>query len=179
MALGMFSAKFIINSSSPSGDNFIVNATIADGNGIYDASAVTVTDLVFIDVSSFYYGLDNAFVARYQVMNIVSQPDQQTINVELAFLDGGTVPNPADFASTPGFICRSSPNMKLAWVAAASAQQLSDYLVTYAFNISNMKQVEPVKDHANLSNLDYTNSGHTGFQASLIYDTDYKSYIVP
>jgi len=33
-------------------------------------------------------------------------------------------------------------------------------------------------DHALLSNLDYANSGHIGFQKKMIYDPDYKTYLV-
>lgn len=33
-------------------------------------------------------------------------------------------------------------------------------------------------NHAELQNLDYNNSGHTGFQKKLIYDSDYKCYLV-
>lgn len=31
-------------------------------------------------------------------------------------------------------------------------------------------------DHAELSNLDYENSGHTGFQKTLVYDSAFKAY---
>ena len=33
-------------------------------------------------------------------------------------------------------------------------------------------------DHALLSNLDFDNSGHIGFQKKLIYDPSYKAYFV-
>jgi hypothetical protein len=33
-------------------------------------------------------------------------------------------------------------------------------------------------DHALLSNLDFDNSGHIGFQKKMIYDPDYKTYLV-
>ena len=33
-------------------------------------------------------------------------------------------------------------------------------------------------DHASLTNLDYDNSGHTGFQKKLVYDPAYKCYVV-
>jgi len=31
-------------------------------------------------------------------------------------------------------------------------------------------------NHNQLSNLDYENAGHTGFQKSLVYDADFKAY---
>ena len=33
-------------------------------------------------------------------------------------------------------------------------------------------------DHSALSNLDYDNAGHTGFQKKLTYNADYKAYEV-
>jgi hypothetical protein len=33
-------------------------------------------------------------------------------------------------------------------------------------------------NHALLSNLDFDNSGHIGFQKKLIYDPSYKAYLV-
>ena len=33
-------------------------------------------------------------------------------------------------------------------------------------------------NHASLSNLDYDNSGHSGFQRKMTWEDDYKSYVV-
>jgi len=133
MSLGVFSAKFTITNSTGTGDpsQFIVDADIYDGAGIYTGLDVAVNDIIFLDTTGS--GVNPGNVSRYKVLTVNSQ-NVFNVQVLIQYIDTSDIEDPINYVGYPALICRSSPSKGFAWLAANDLQGLPSYLIDYARN---------------------------------------------
>lgn len=141
MAVAGFNARFELFDSVPNGSDYDIQANISDYSGTYSGYDVQVGDIIILDIGS--YPIDNAKIASYEVLNIISI-DVVTVALTIKIVDTwvSDIPDPSYYIGQPGFIGRDSDNLKLLWSISDDVQQVPRYMVTEALNLEKFNKMD-------------------------------------
>ena len=127
----IFNARIdILNSvSTIDPTEFDITANLFDGTGQFGAADVLVGDTIFLDTFPSITATNT--ISKYRVI-LITGAVGLSLSAKIKYADSGSPVDPSEIIGNPGFICRRSPNLKLAWHAAPTIHTISDYLVQYA-----------------------------------------------
>lgn len=132
MADKIFSIRFIPTGSSQiSSDTWDVPGLVYDGDSFFSGFDVQVGDSVYLDT---YNSLTAPYtVSKYTVL-LTNSRSSGSVNLRLKYIDTGTPVDPSEISGSSGFVCRTSTSHKLAWHAAPTTHNISDYVIQNARN---------------------------------------------